>query len=223
MSGRAAKAIERVDGIAVALMRDNIDTDAIMPSVGVRAAGTDVAALAPYLFHEWRNDPQSGAGAPGAGAGFPLDRAEYAGARILVTGENFGCGSSREHAVWALKGHGIDAVVAASFGEIFAGNCARNGVVPARVDARELRRVAAAADALAGTAPMAVDLVTMTISAPGLDPVAFQLDPSARKMLVSGSDEIDATLANLPSIREFQRRHAGRCPWIYDCGPGVAD
>ena len=155
----------------------------IMPSVGVRAAGTDAAALAPYLFHEWRNDKRTGAGAPGAaasgasapGAGveFPLDRPEYAGARILVSGENFGCGSSREHAVWALKGHGIDAVVAASFGEIFAGNCARNGVVPARVDARDLRRVAEVAGALAGTAPMAVDLVSMTISAPGFDPVAF--------------------------------------------------
>ncbi|MCL4746433.1 MAG: 3-isopropylmalate dehydratase small subunit [Burkholderiaceae bacterium] len=214
----AGGAVERVEGIAVVLMRDNIDTDAIMPSVGVRAAGTDVAALAPYLFHEWRNDPGTG-----AIAGFPLDRPEFAGARILVSGANFGCGSSREHAVWALKGHGIHAVVAASFGEIFAGNCVRNGVVPARVDASDLHRVADAADSLAGTAAMTVDLVSMTISAPGLESVGFQLDPTARTMLLSGSDEIDATLRHLSSIREFQRRHASLQPWIYDCAPGAVD
>ncbi len=206
--------VSRVEGVAVALMRDNVDTDAIMPSAGVRAAGTDVAALAQYLFHEWRGDAR-------AHAAFALDRPEARGARILVSGQNFGCGSSREHAVWALKGHGIGAIVAGSFGEIFAGNCARNGVVAACVAAKDLRRLADAVVALAGTAPVVVDLQTMTIAAPGCDPIEFVVDPSAREMLLSGRDEIDATRALLPSIREYQRRHAERCPWVYDRGPAT--
>jgi 3-isopropylmalate/(R)-2-methylmalate dehydratase small subunit len=208
--------VSRVEGVAVALMRDNVDTDAIMPSAGVRAAGTDVAALAQYLFHEWRGDARTRESST-----FPLDRPESRGARILVSGHNFGCGSSREHAVWALKGHGIEAVVAGSFGEIFAGNCARNGVVAACVADHHLRRLADAVVALAGTAPIVVDLESMSIAAPGCDPIAFTLDPGAREMLLSGRDEIDATRALLPSIRAFQRRHAERCPWVYACGPGT--
>ena len=207
--------VSRVEGVAVVLMRDNVDTDAIMPSAGVRAAGTDVAALAQYLFHEWRGDARAR-----GHSGFPLDRPEARGARILVSGQNFGCGSSREHAVWALKGSGIDAVVAGSFGEIFAGNCARNGVVAACVADRDLRRLADAVVALRGAASIVVDLQTMSIAAPGCDPIAFTVDASAREMLLSGRDEIDATRALLPSIRDFQRRHAERCPWVYACGPG---
>lgn len=208
--------VSRVEGVAVVLMRDNVDTDAIMPSAGVRAAGTDVAALAKYLFHEWRGDARTRQNAT-----FPLDRPEARGARILVSGHNFGCGSSREHAVWALKGSGIDAVVAGSFGEIFAGNCARNGVVAACVADHHLRQLADAVAALRGAAPIVVDLETMSIAAPGCEPIAFTVDPSAREMLLSGRDEIDATRALLPSIRAFQQRHAERCPWVYACGPGA--
>jgi len=213
------KPLARFEGVAVPMARDNVDTDAIIPSVGVRACGSDIAGLGRYLFHELRHDPQTQ-----PVADFELNRPEYAGASILVAGHNFGCGSSREHAVWALEAFGFRAVLASSFGEIFQGNCVRNGVLPARLAPEALSRLRAAVAALAGAAPLAVDVRAGTIALPGGETFAFELDAASREMLVNGLDEIDLTLQRMDRIRAFQREHARARPWIYEIesmrGPG---
>jgi len=213
------KPLTRFEGVAVPMARDNVDTDAIIPSVGVRACGSDVAGLGRYLFHELRHDAQTR-----PVAGFELDRPEYARASILVAGHNFGCGSSREHAVWALEGYGFRAVVASSFGEIFQGNCVRNGLLPACLPEPALSRLREAVAAIAGAAPLSVDVQAGTITLPDGERFRFELDAAAREMLVKGLDEIDLTLQRMDRIRAFQREHARARPWIYEIeserGPG---
>jgi len=204
------KPLVRFEGVAVPMPRDNVDTDAIIPSVGVRACANDIAGLGRYLFHELRYDALMR-----PVEDFELNQPEYAGASILVAGHNFGCGSSREHAVWALESHGFRAVVASSFGEIFQGNCVRNGVLPARLDPEALSRLRAAVAALAGSVALSVDVQAGTIALPGGETFAFELDAASREMLLKGLDEIDLTLQRMERIRAFQRAHAQARPWIY--------
>jgi 3-isopropylmalate/(R)-2-methylmalate dehydratase small subunit len=149
---------------------------------------------------------------------FVLNRAPFTDARILVAGENFGCGSSREMAVWAIAGLGIRCVIAPSFGEIFAGNCFQNGLLPIRlpratVDAL-LARLAAADGGQREAATLTVDLEAQRIDAGG-DPIAFEVEPLRRRALLDGLDDIGLTLKALPRIEAFQARDRERRPWVW--------
>lgn len=179
--------------IAAPLIRDNIDTDAIIPSRAI--TGTGKTGLAAGLFAAWRAEP-----------GFVLDRPDYAGAQILLGGANFGCGSSREHAVWALAEAGFRAVIAPSFAPIFAGNCVRNGVLPVALDA--------VAD-IAGSNPVTIDLPAQTVSLRDGRAWSFEIGAEQKAMLVEGIDAIDLTLKHAPAIAAFHARDRQARPWIY--------
>lgn len=191
--------------IAAPLLRDNIDTDAIIPSREMKS--TSRSGLADGLFASWRylspasRDPD---------AAFVLNQPEYADAQILIGGANFGCGSSREHAVWALAEYGFRAVIAPSFAPIFAGNCIRNGIVPVVLDSGAVAELAAAAPG-----PVLVDLTEGRVALPGGRDWAFTLESEARTMLLEGLDAIDLTRKQQAEINDFHTRDRLARPWIY--------
>lgn len=201
---------ERLTAVAAPLVRANVDTDAIIPSREMKTVSK--TGLADGLFAGWRYK-EIGGREPDPD--FVLNRPEYAGTKILLGGENFGCGSSREHAVWALHEYGIRAVVAPSFAPIFAGNCVRNGLVPAKLPAEQVRALQTAVEAGPATHHVTVDLVARTVSAPGVGPFAFELDDEPREMLLEGMDAIDLTLKHRATIDAFLARDRRDRPWIY--------
>jgi 3-isopropylmalate/(R)-2-methylmalate dehydratase small subunit len=182
----------------VVLPADDVDTDQIIPARFLKV--TDKHGLGAQLFADWRYDA---AGKPKGD--FPLDRPDAAGARILVAGRNFGCGSSREHAPWALVGWGLRAVVARSFADIFRGNALKNGLLPVAVDEAMHAAIVAARAADASTA-LTIDLAARTVSLPGGPSATFEVDAFAQKCLLDGLDE----LAYLMSQEEAIRAHEAR-------------
>jgi len=188
-----------VSGIAAPLLRNNIDTDAIIPSREIKGVGK--AGLGAALFAGWRYLP----GTRDPDPDFVLNDPARAGAVILIAGANFGCGSSREHAVWALHEFGIRAVIAPSFAPIFESNCIRNGIVPVALDA--------AAIALLGR-QVTVDLAAQSVRSAG-HVFAFAIDPEAKTMLAEGLDAIDLTLKHADAIAQFHARDRAARPWIY--------
>ena len=181
--------VTRVFGRAYPLGRANIDTDAIIGATHLKTVTR--AGLGCFAFEAMRVEP-----------GNPFDDLRYAGAPILIAGDNFGCGSSREHAAWALADLGIRAVIAPSFSDIFAGNAFKNGIV-----AIELPQ--AAVDQLLAVArdhPITVDLDTMTVTSPLQDRFPFAMQAFRRQCLMAGLDEIALTLASAPAIAAFELR-----------------
>lgn len=194
-----------IAGVAAALPIGNLDTDQIMPKQFLR--GIDKSGLDRGVFYDLRFD---GDGTPRGD--FVLNRAEYAGCRILVAAENFGCGSSREHAVWGLLQFGIRAVIAPSFGEIFYSNAMNNGlllvVVPqANVD-RLMRDVQAPA-----TNSMSIDIETLQIRS-ATHTARFSMSARHRQMFLDGVDLIGASLAHADAIAGFEREHWEQQPWL---------
>lgn len=197
-------------GIAAPLLRINIDTDAIIPSREMKTIGK--TGLAAGLFAGWRYT------APGGrepDPGFVLNQPAYRGASILLAGANFGCGSSREHAVWALAEFGIRCVIAPSFGTIFFDNCVRNGVLPVVLDERAIAALAGQVERDPAGAPLDVDLVRNVVAAPDGTEHPFALDPASRTMLLEGLDPIGVTLQLLPQIEAHVARDRLERPWIY--------
>ncbi len=196
-----------VRGPAAPLMAENVDTDVIIRIDRLATAPRE--ALAPYAFEAWRYRPD-GSEDPD----FVLNRPAWRGAPILIAGRNFGCGSSREGAVWALNGLGIRVVIAPSFGAIFAGNCYQNGTLPLVLAAETVVAFAEAARA-APEAAFTVDLERRTVTPPDGPPVAFEIDALRRRSLLSGLDDIAMTSRRLDEIRAFQRADRARRPWAY--------
>jgi 3-isopropylmalate/(R)-2-methylmalate dehydratase small subunit len=190
----------RHEATAVALAQENIDTDQLIPARFMSAPRS--AGYGGYLLHDMRLGPD---GAPDPD--FPLNRVPGAG--ILIARRNFGCGSSREAAVYALADAGFRVVVAPSFGDIFAGNAVGNGVLPARVSAED-------AEALIAASPcaMTVDLEACTITHPG-GVVGFQIDPVWRLKLMNGWDDIDLTRAHADAIAGYAADRARLAPWAF--------
>ncbi|AXU21081.1 3-isopropylmalate dehydratase small subunit (plasmid) [Novosphingobium sp. THN1] len=187
--------------VAVPLLRDNVDTDAIIPSREMKSTGR--TGLADGLFAPWR---YTDAVARTPDPAFPLNQPQAKGAQILLGGANFGCGSSREHAVWALVEYGIRCVIAESFAPIFRGNCIRNGILPVTLDR-------AVVDSL-GWQTVDVDLMTQTVTADG-KPHAFTIEEEPRQMLLEGLDAIALTLKSLTEIDAWTAADRARRPWIY--------
>ncbi|WP_338425933.1 3-isopropylmalate dehydratase small subunit [Sphingopyxis kveilinensis] len=186
--------------IAAPLIRDNIDTDAIIPSREMKSVGK--TGLADGLFAGWR---YIGISSREPDPSFVLNDPRYAGAQILLAGANFGCGSSREHAAWALAEYGFRAIVAASFNPIFRGNCVRNGIVPVEIDATQI-------DA---DGPITIDLPHQTLTSASGQHIAFAIDAEAKAMLIGGLDAIDMTLARAAEIARFRDADRARRPWAY--------
>lgn len=190
----------------------NVDTDRIIRIE--RCAGLPREEVGRWAFEMERYD------AAGAERGdFVFHRAPFRGAGILVAGENFGCGSSRENAVWAVAGMGIRCVIAPSFGEIFFGNCFQNGVLPIKLPADVVRvfheKLAAATAEAPESATLAVDLRAQRIETPWGDTVPFAVEPLRRDALLQGLDPIGATLQRTAAIDAFQARQRVERPWVW--------
>ncbi len=190
--------------IAAPLLRDNIDTDTIIPSREMKSTGK--TGLAAGLFAPWR---YLSPGGRDPDPRFVLNQPRYAGARILLGGSNFGCGSSREHAVWALAEYGIRAVIAPSFAPIFAGNCIRNAIVPVVLPADAVAQIAARGG------PVTIDLPGERVTLDAGHGWSFTIDAEAKAMLLEGLDAIDLTLKHAAQIAAFQRADRQARPWIY--------
>lgn len=196
----------RLTSIAAPLPRDNVDTDAIIPSREMKSVSK--TGLADGLFAGWRYTAPNGREPD---PGFVLNDARYRDAHILVAGANFGCGSSREHAVWALAEYGFRVVIASSFSPIFQGNCVRNGLAPIVLPTNA---VAALAELAAKQTPVEIDLDTRTVSASG-QCWSFPLEEEPRMMLMEGLDAIELTLKRKAEITAFRTTDAVSRPWIY--------
>jgi 3-isopropylmalate/(R)-2-methylmalate dehydratase small subunit len=187
----------------VPLPAENVDTDQVVPARYLKI--TDKADLANALFHDWRfNDDGSLKDPP-----FVLDRPEMAGRRILLVGDNFGTGSSREHAPWALTAWGIRAVFSTSFADIFRNNALKNGVLPIVVDAATHARLFALVEANPD-AKLTVDLAEQGVLLPDGSTLEFDIDPFAKRMLLAGTDEIGYVVAKLPEIEAWEADHPAR-------------
>lgn len=199
------KKFDRLTAVAAPLLRDNIDTDAIIPSREMKSVSK--RGLADGLFAGWR---YHAIGGRDANADFILNDPAYAQAQILLTGTNFGCGSSREHAAWALVEYGFRAIIAPSFNPIFRSNCVNNGIVPVELDAAAIAALAQEA----GNEPVTVDLEQCLVSSPA-GSWAFMIDDEARQMLLKGMDAIELTLSRKGAIDAFRAADAAARPWIY--------
>lgn len=195
--------------VALPLVRDNIDTDAIIPSREMTSVSKK--GLAAGLFAGWR---YTAIGAREPDPDFVLNRPAFRAAQILLGGANFGCGSSREHAVWALGEYGFRAVVATGFNPIFRGNCVRNGLVPVELPAQAVRAIAALVCASDGGEQVTVDLENFRVACAGRS-WPFWVEEEARRMLLLGLDAIDLTLERRDQIAAFRARDRQVRPWAY--------
>lgn len=196
-----------VSGITASWPQPNVDTDMIMPKQFLK--GIDRTGLARGVFHDLRFDP---AGKPRPG--FVLNQAPWQEARFLIVGPNFGCGSSREHAVWGLLQLGIRALIGTSFAGIFFDNCRNNGLLALALEPARVAELAALARQ-AGTAAMTVDLPSQTITTAGGHICRFEIDTARKQALLKGLDPIGLTLQRVDSIRSFERALAEREPWTF--------
>lgn len=198
------KPFEALDCVAVPLQQANVDTDQILPARYLQKPRSE--DFGAYLFRDVRARRRGSNELP-----FVLDQQPYRDGRILVAQRNFGCGSSREHAVWALHDHGFRAVIAPSFGDIFASNALKNGLLPIVLPAAAVADLLNAIAAQPGSR-MKVDLAAQTVVAPDGTTHGFAIDPFAKHCLINGLDELDYTLSQVQHIVEFERRHDDEKP-----------
>jgi 3-isopropylmalate/(R)-2-methylmalate dehydratase small subunit len=203
------KPFDKLTAIAAPIMRSNIDTDVIIRIE--RLVGNSVRGkLGKWAFGSLRYLPDGSENPE-----FILNREPYRRAEILVTGPNFGCGSSREGAVWSLQEMGIRAIIGCSFGDIFFANCFQNGILPIVVDKEVVDGLAAEIQARQGTGTMSVDLEAQTITSPSGRQHRFEIDPRRREGLLQGLDEVALTLQRDDEIKAFQAADRAARPWIY--------
>jgi 3-isopropylmalate/(R)-2-methylmalate dehydratase small subunit len=212
------EAFVRVSGIAAALMQAHIDTDLLIPSREITSTSRE--GYGPKLLAPWRYLP-SPPGAPEAARvenpDFVLNREPWRRAVILIAGPNFGSGSSREAAAWAVRQFGLRCVIAPSFGAIFRANCLRNGVLPVVLPAADVQALADEAER--SPCELTVDLERCRITRPGGGTLGFAFDAAERRALLEGRDAIDATLEQRAAIEAFQRADRERRPWIWLAAP----
>ena len=193
------KALREVTGRVAVLDRPDVDTDQIIPKQFLKRI--ERTGYGQFLFYDWRLDEDGG-----ERAGFELNREEFRGASILLAGRNFGCGSSREHAAWALQDYGFDAVIAPSFGDIFRTNAGKNGMLAIALPADEVERLMESVDLDSGS-EMRVDLERRVIVAPDGREVAFDFDETTRHRILHGLDEIALTLQHEDAIAAYEMAH----------------
>lgn len=198
-----------VTAVAAPIMRVNIDTDIIIPSREMKRVSKK--GLSNGLFAGWRYSTQD---AREKNPEFILNQPQYLGTQILITGENFGCGSSREHAVWALAEYGIRAIIAPSFSAIFRSNCIQNGLLPVILPASEVAALATLA--VGGSMGIfTIDLLEQTITDPQKTIHHFNISPNQRQTLLDGLDPIDRTLTMKDAIENYEAAHLKEQPWLH--------
>ena len=200
-------AFTTLDATAIAFYKDDIDTDQIIPARFL--TGTTKTGLGQKLFYDWRYDA-SGAVMPTS----PFDQPHNKGAQVLVGGHNFGCGSSREHAPWALLDFGFKAIIAESFADIFFNNCYKNGIVPIVLPAAEVEALFKQVEATPGY-KLVVDLQAQAVIRPDGYAIPFQIDAFRKECLINGWDDIGLTLRHAEKIREFEEKRRINQPWLF--------
>lgn len=207
------------NGLVVPLDRANVDTDAIIPKQFLKSIKR--TGFGPNLFDAWRYLDQGEPGQEVAGRplnpDFVLNQSRYQGATILLARSNFGCGSSREHAVWALSQAGFRAVIAPSFGDIFFNNSLKNGFLPIRLDATVVDRLFQAVQDNQGYS-LTIDLPAQSVATAEGDRFAFEIDASRKHCLVNGLDDIALTLQQADAIRAYEARRQQQAPWLFGGG-----
>ena len=205
-----------LEGVAVPLDRPNVDTDAIIPKQFLKSIKR--SGFGPNLFDEWRyldrGEPGMDPATRQPNPDFVLNQPRYASASVLLARENFGCGSSREHAPWALLDYGIRAVIAPSYADIFFNNSFKNGLLPVILPAAAVDRLFAATVATPGYR-LTVDLERCQVRTPGGEVFGFEVDAFRRHCLLEGLDEIGLTLQHADAIRAFEVRRRTEQPWLF--------
>ncbi len=202
-------------GLVAALDRSNIDTDAIIPKQFLKSIQR--TGFGPYLFDEWRyldhGEPGQDCTNRPLNTDFVLNEERYQGASILLTKANFGCGSSREHAPWALFDYGFQVILAESFADIFYSNCFKNGMLPIVLSSQEIEELFVATQIEPGFT-LSVDLETQTVSSTSGKSYTFELDDYRKYCLINGLDEIGQTLSYKQEIAEFENKHLKKHSWL---------
>jgi 3-isopropylmalate/(R)-2-methylmalate dehydratase small subunit len=202
-------------GLVAPLDRANVDTDAIIPKQFLKSIAR--SGFGPNLFDEWRyldrGEPGQDPATRRSNPDFVLNQPRYAGASVLLTRENFGCGSSREHAPWALQQYGFRAILAPSFADIFFNNCFKNGVLPIQLPASAIARLFDEVAAFVGYR-LTIDLPRQVVLKPDGSELPFEVQPFRKYCLVNGFDDIGLTLRHADKIRAFEVERLARHPWL---------
>lgn len=210
------EAFTQLDGLVVPLDRANVDTDVIIPKQFLKSIKR--TGFGPNLFDAWRyrdhGEPGQDNSARPLREEFILNQPRYQGANILLVRENFGCGSSREHAVWAMQDYGFRCVIGPSFAEIFSSNCGKNGVLAIRLDANTMDKLFDEVEANTGYR-LHVDLEHQQISRVNGELIPFDFDPALKQLLLNGIDEISVTLQHSDEIRAYEQQRLQKTPWLF--------
>jgi len=203
-------------GLVAPLDRANVDTDAIIPKQFLKSIKR--TGYGPFLFDEWRyedvGEPEMDCSNRPLKQDFVLNQARYQGASVLLTRDNFGCGSSREHAPWALLDYGFRVVIAPSFADIFYNNCFKNGILPIRLAAADVSRLFEQ-EAASDSYSLSIDLMAQTITTPGGESLAFEMDDFRKHCLLNGLDDIGLTLQQGDAIRRYEQHRKTEAPWLF--------
>ena len=205
-----------LNGLVVPLDRANVDTDAIIPKQFLKSIKR--SGFGPNLFDEWRyldhGEPGQDASSRPKNPDFVLNQPRYQGAQVLLARENFGCGSSGEHAPWALEDFGLRALIAPSFADIFYINCFKNGLLPIVLDAGSVDQLFRETEATPGYA-LQVDLERQTVSTPAGESFGFDVDAHRKYCLLNGLDDIGLTLQQADKIKAYEERRKAEAPWLF--------
>lgn len=204
------------EGLVAPLDRANVDTDAIIPKQFLKSIRR--TGFGPFLFDEWRyldeGQPEMDCSGRPVNPDFVLNQSRYQGASILLTRANFGCGSSREHAPWALKDFGFRAIIAPSFADIFYNNCFKNGLLPLVLSEQEVDRLFREVEATPGYR-LEIDLPAHQVRTPTGEAFGFEIDGFRKHALLEGLDEIGLTLQHAEDIRAYEARRRDQTPWLF--------
>lgn len=205
-----------LDGLVVPLDRANVDTDAIIPKQFLKSIKR--SGFGPNAFDEWRYLDHGEPGMDNSNRlinkDFVLNHARYQGAQVLLARENFGCGSSREHAPWALEDYGFRVIIAPSFADIFFNNCFKNGLLPIKLAADKVDALFKAVEANVGYT-LKVDLEQQSITMPDGSVMKFEVDTHRKHCLLNGLDDIGLTLQHVGDIKAFEVKHRAAQPWLF--------
>ena len=210
------RAFTRLDGLVAPLDRANVDTDAIIPKQFLKSIKR--SGFGPNAFDEWRyldhGEPGQDASKRAPNPDFVLNQPRYQGASVLLTRDNFGCGSSREHAPWALEDYGFRALVGTTFADIFYNNCFKNGLLPIKLPAAEVDELFAQVQSTPGY-KLRIDLDAQTVTRPDGKVLSFDVDSFRKYCLLNGFDDIGLTLRHADKIREFEAKRRIDRPWLF--------
>ncbi|WP_211245119.1 3-isopropylmalate dehydratase small subunit [Thiomicrospira pelophila] len=206
----------KLTAIVAPLDRSNVDTDAIIPKQFLKSIKR--TGFGPNLFDEWRyldvGQPGEDCSQRPINPDFVLNQPRYKGAKVLLARENFGCGSSREHAPWALKDYGFDVVIAPSFADIFFNNCFKNGILPIPLSEKQVDALFKAVESQEGY-ELTVDLETQQIHTPAGEVIVFEVDAFRRHCLLNGLDDIGLTLVHADDIKAYEQKMRKATPWLF--------